>query len=182
MHQSLLTVAIIGYVAATGLALAYLVQREELLHRLALLATLSAWVVHTVALLALAIDLGRPPLASMPEAVSVAVWVVVLLEMWIERRYGLSVLGAFVLPVALLFSLQSTPTRSLTSATPGGSRRSSRAAGCGCAAIWRPCWPAYARLPGKEARALRPGQPGRKAAAAVSWKAGTEEPARHQSL
>ena len=90
MHQSLLTVAIIGYVAATGLALAYLVQREELLHRLALLATLSAWVVHTVALLALAIDLGRPPLASMPEAVSVAVWVVVLLEMWIERRYGLN--------------------------------------------------------------------------------------------
>src|SRR6267142_415786 len=101
MHQTLLTVAIIGYVAATGLALAYLVQREELLHRLALLATLSAWVVHTVALLALAIDLGRPPLASMPEAVSVAAWVVVLLEMWIERRYGLSVLGAFVRRVAL---------------------------------------------------------------------------------
>jgi len=120
MHQSLLTVAIIGYVAATGLALAYLVQREELLHRLALLATLSAWVVHTVALLALAIDLGRPPLASMPEAVSVAVWVVVLLEMWIERRYGLSVLGAFVLPVALLFSLQSTPTRSLIGPTLSG--------------------------------------------------------------
>src|SRR3989442_9573573 len=109
MHQSLLTVAIIGYVAATGLALAYLVQREELLHRLALLATLSAWVVHTVALLALAIDLGRPPLASMPEAVSVAVWVVVLLEMWIERRDRLSVLGAFVLPVGLVFSVPSMP-------------------------------------------------------------------------
>src|SRR5437764_1164236 len=64
MHQTLLTVAIIGYVAATGLALAYLVQREELLHRLAALATLTAWVLHTVALLTLAIDLGRPPLAS----------------------------------------------------------------------------------------------------------------------
>src|SRR2546427_4211187 len=113
MHQTLLTVAIIGYVAATGLALAYLVQREEVLHRLASLATLAAWVVHTIALLALAIDLGRPPLASMPEAVSVAAWVVVLLEMWIERRYGLSVLGAFVLPVALALSLQSMPTRPL---------------------------------------------------------------------
>ena len=120
MHQILLTVAIIGYVAATGLALAYLVQREEVLHRLASLATLAAWVVHTVALLALAIDLGRPPLASMPEAVSVAVWVVVLLEMWIERRYGLSVLGAFVLPVALVLSLQSTPTRPLIGPTLSG--------------------------------------------------------------
>ena len=113
MHQTLLTFAIIGYVAATGLALAYLVQREEVLHRLASLATLAAWVLHTIALLALAIDLGRPPLASLPDAVSVAVWVVVLLEMWLERRYGLSVLGAFVLPVALVFSLQSMPTRPL---------------------------------------------------------------------
>ena len=42
MHQTLLTLAIIGYVAATGLALAYLMQQEELLHRLASLATLAA--------------------------------------------------------------------------------------------------------------------------------------------
>src|SRR5437899_7354283 len=112
MHQTLLTFAIIGYVAATGLALAYLVQREEVLHRLASLATLAAWVLHTIALLALAIDLGRPPLANLPDAVSVAVWVVVLLELWLERRYGLSVLGAFVLPVALGFSLHSMSARS----------------------------------------------------------------------
>src|SRR3989449_8066984 len=111
MHQTLLTPAIIGYVAATGLALAYLVQRDALLHRLASLATLAAWVLQTGALIARAIELGRPPLASLPEAVSVAVWVVVLLEMWLERRYGLQVLGAFVLPVALAFSLQSTPMR-----------------------------------------------------------------------
>jgi ABC-type transport system involved in cytochrome c biogenesis permease subunit len=70
-------------------------------------------VLHTVALLAAALDLGRPPLGSLSEAVSVAVWVVVLLEMWLERRYGLQVLGAFVLPVALAFSLQSAPTRPL---------------------------------------------------------------------
>ena len=120
MHQTLLTVSIIGYVAATGLALAYLVQREELLHRLASLVTLMAWVAHTVALLALSFELGRPPLGSMSEAVSVAVWVVVLLEKWIERRYGHSVLGAFVLPVALVFSLQSTPTRSLIGPTLSG--------------------------------------------------------------
>ena len=120
MHQTLLTVAIIGYVAATGLALAYLVQREEVLHRLAALATVAAWVLHTVSLLALAVHLGRPPLASMPEAVSVVAWVVVLLEMWVERRYGVSVLGAFVLPVALVLSLQATPTRTLIGPTLSG--------------------------------------------------------------
>ena len=94
MHQTLLTLAIVGYVIATGLALAFLVQRDELIHRLASLATLAGWILHTVALLTLALDLGRPPLGSLPEALLVAVWVVVLVEMWLERRYGLPVLGA----------------------------------------------------------------------------------------
>src|SRR2546428_12438210 len=98
MHQTLLTLAIIGYVAATGLALAYLVQRDELLHRLASLATLAAWVLQTGALIARAIELGRPPLASLPEAVSVAGWVVVPLEMWVPRRGGPPVPAAFVPP------------------------------------------------------------------------------------
>src|SRR5438067_13426058 len=101
MHQTLLTVAIIGYVAATGLALAYLVQREEVLHRLASLATLAVWVLHTIALVAQAIELGRPPLASMPEAVYVAAWVVVCIEVVFARRYGLSVLCAVVLYMVL---------------------------------------------------------------------------------
>jgi ABC-type uncharacterized transport system permease subunit len=108
------------YVAATGLALAYLVQRDELLHRVAALATLAAWILHTGALIALAIDLGRPPFGSLPEAVSVSAWVVVLLDMWLERRYGLSGLGAFVLPVALALSLQSTSIRPLIGQTLSG--------------------------------------------------------------
>ena len=120
MHQTLLTLAIVGYVIATGLALAFLVQRDELIHRLASLATLAGWILHTVALLTLALDLGRPPLGSLPEALLVAVWVVVLVEMWLERRYGLPVLGAFVLPVALAFSLQSMPMRPLIGSTLRG--------------------------------------------------------------
>jgi len=120
MHQTLLTLAIIGYVAATGLALAFLVQRDELLHRLAALATLAAWILHTGALIALAIELGRPPFGSLPEAISVSAWVVVLLNMWLERRYGLSGLGAFVLPVALALSLQSTSIRPLIGQTLSG--------------------------------------------------------------
>jgi cytochrome c-type biogenesis protein CcsB len=117
MYQTLLTLAIVGYVVATGLALAYLVQRDELIHRLAALATLAGWVLHTVALLALVVDLGRPPLGNLAEAVWLAVWGVVLVEMWLERRYGLSVLGAFVLPVAVALSLQSMPMRPLIGPT-----------------------------------------------------------------
>ena len=118
MYPTLLDLAIFGYIAATGLSLAYLVQREEWLHRLASVATIAGWVLHTVALLGVAFRLGRPPLGSLSEAVSVAVWVAVLWALWAERQYGVKVLGAFVLNFAgaLMYVLQE---RQLKAKRPG---------------------------------------------------------------
>lgn len=106
MHASAFNLAVVGYVCATGLALAYLVQREEIVHRLASLTTLAAWALHTLGLISLAVETGRPPLGTLPESVSTAVWVVVLLDVWVERHYGVKVLGAFVLPVVLILSFK----------------------------------------------------------------------------
>ncbi len=117
MNLTILNLAIIAYVAATGLSLAYLVQREEWIHSLAVLATAAGWAVHTIALIVRGVELGQPPLGSLPEAVSVAIWVVVLLELWIERQSGVRVLGAFVLPVVLMFSVKAT-TSSLPELEP----------------------------------------------------------------
>jgi cytochrome c-type biogenesis protein CcsB len=114
MHANLINTAVIGYIVATGLALAYLVQRHDLVHRLSVLAALAGWAVHTVALILRALELGAPPLGSLPDAISVAVWVIVLLEVVLEQRTGVRVLGAFVLPVAVMLSLKAT------SARPGG--------------------------------------------------------------
>ena len=100
-------VAVIAYVCATGLAFAYLVQRDEFVHRLASLATLAGWAVHTLSLVQLGVQMGRPPLGSLAEAVSVAVWVAVALTMWLERQAGVKVLSAFVLPVVLMLSVSS---------------------------------------------------------------------------
>jgi len=106
MHSLLLNLAVVGYICATGPALAYLVQRQELIYRLASLATLAGWACHTLALVVRAVELGRPPLGTLGEAVSVAAWVVVLIEMIAERQTGMRVLGAFVLPVVLILSLK----------------------------------------------------------------------------
>ena len=114
MLAVLSNLALIGYACATGLALAYLVQREELVHRLAGLATLAGWVVHAIALITLVVETGRPPLGSLPEAVSTGAWVVVLLSMLIERQYRIPALGAFVMPVVLVLSLKSTAARPAT--------------------------------------------------------------------
>jgi cytochrome c-type biogenesis protein CcsB len=114
MHGNLINAAVIGYIVATGLALAYLVQRQDLVHRLAVLATLAGWAAHSVALIARAIELGAPPLGSLPDAISVAVWVIVLVEVLIERRTGLRVLGAFVLPIVVVLSLKAATPRAVT--------------------------------------------------------------------
>jgi cytochrome c-type biogenesis protein CcsB len=106
MHASVFNLAVVGYVCATGLALAYLIQREEFVHRLASLATMAAWALHTLALIVLAIQTARPPLGTLSDSMSTAMWMVVLVELWIERRYGVKALGAFVLPVVLVLILK----------------------------------------------------------------------------
>lgn len=108
MQPTLVNAALIGYVGATGLALAYLVQRQSLVHRLAVLCALAGWAAHTVALIMRSFELGAPPLGSLPDAISVVVWGIVLLEVFIEYRTGLHVLGAFVLPIAVVLSLKAS--------------------------------------------------------------------------
>lgn len=120
IHPIFFNLTVIGYACATGLALAHLVQRHELVYRLGRLATIAGWVAHTVALVLAAAEAGRPPLGSLTEAVSLAVWVVVLGTLEVERRSGVKVLGAFVLPVALLLSVS-------TVARPAGLAHMSRA-------------------------------------------------------
>lgn len=105
MHGVVFNLAVIAYVCASGLALAHLVRRNDLLYRLASLATAGGWTLHTLALILLGAERGRPPLESLPEAVSMAVWVVVLGTMWVERQSGLRVLGAFVLPIVTMLSI-----------------------------------------------------------------------------
>jgi len=114
MLAVLSNLALIAYACATGLALAYLVQREELVHRLAGLATVAGWAVHSIALIVLVTETGRPPFGTLSEAVSVAVWVVVLLEMLVERQYRIPALGAFVMPVVVVLSLKATAARPAT--------------------------------------------------------------------
>src|SRR2546428_460595 len=48
MYPTLLDLAIFGYIAATGLSLAYLVQREEWLHRLAAAAPIAGALMYVL--------------------------------------------------------------------------------------------------------------------------------------
>lgn len=111
MHQTAFTLAVLAYVCAAGLALAHLITRQELVHRLASVVVGAGWILQTLAIL-IPVASGRLPLQSLPEAISVAIWVAVLFEMWVERQYHLPVLGAFVYPILLMLAIQVIPRRS----------------------------------------------------------------------
>jgi cytochrome c-type biogenesis protein CcsB len=122
VNAVLYDVALTAYIAATGLSFVYLVGRREGFWRGSVLMTQAGWVCHTVALAVRTVELGRPPLATLPEAVSLVIWVAVLLELWAERQYQIKVLGAFVLPVVLMLGLTlPTGLRTLVLAPSGRS-------------------------------------------------------------
>jgi ABC-type uncharacterized transport system permease subunit len=105
VNAVLYDVALTAYIVATACCLVYLVGRRDGFWRFGTIATQVGWVCHTVALVVRGVELGRPPLLTLPEAVSVVIWAAVLLELWAERQYQVKVLGAFVLPVVLMLGL-----------------------------------------------------------------------------
>src|SRR5439155_24517131 len=111
IKASLTTPSLVGYIWWMGLAIGYLLQRHGLVRRLAVLSMLAGWGAHTVALIVRAVELGVLPLGSLSDAISVGVWVVVVVEIMIEQRTGLRVLSAFVLPIVVLLSLKALTTR-----------------------------------------------------------------------
>jgi ABC-type transport system involved in cytochrome c biogenesis permease subunit len=105
MNAVLYDIALTAYIAATATALAALASRRESIGRATLPITAGGWLCHTLAIVVRGIELGRPPLGTVAEMVSVGIWAAVLLELGLEWRSGLRVLGAFMLPVILVLGL-----------------------------------------------------------------------------
>jgi len=105
VNAVLYDVALTAYIAATAAYLAFLITRSETCWRVGTLIAQAGWVCHTVSLVVRWVELGRAPLLTLPEAVSVVIWAAVLLELWAERQYRMKTLGAFVLPVVVMMGL-----------------------------------------------------------------------------
>ena len=105
LNATLYDIALTAYIVATAASFGYLLRRRDDLWRLGVLATQFGWICHTVALAVRGVQLGRPPIATAAEIVSVLIWAAVLLELWAERQYQVKSLGAFVLPVVLMLGL-----------------------------------------------------------------------------
>jgi ABC-type transport system involved in cytochrome c biogenesis permease subunit len=105
MNAVVFDIALTAYIIAAAAALGSLFGRWDDLARFARLLTAAGWVCHTAAIVLRGVDLGRAPVLTLAEVVSVVIWVAVLFGLWIEYRYGITTFGAFFLPVILAMGL-----------------------------------------------------------------------------
>ena len=105
MNAVVFDVALTAYILAAVAALSSLIWRRDDLGRVARVLTLAGWICHTAAVGLRGVELGRPPVLTLAEVVSVVIWVAVLVDLVVERRYGITAFGAFLLPVVLALGL-----------------------------------------------------------------------------
>jgi len=90
------------YLGGTAFSSAYLSRRDDTLSKIALGVTGVGFLMHTVALLARMAEAGPVSLISFHDALSFFAWSLVLVFLWVDMRHHLHVMGAFLLPLALL--------------------------------------------------------------------------------
>ena len=104
--ESLLAKAVlVAYFLATLFFLTFLMSKRRVLSHISVWVTSAGFLIHTAALVRLTFTLGELPLTTMEQSLAFIAWALVLVFLLVELRYGLHVLGSFVLPLAFLFML-----------------------------------------------------------------------------
>ncbi len=94
--------ALIAYLLGTLHYLFNVVNPNRRVAVVATALTLGGFVAHSVSLAMQLYTLGRPPLGSPQGSLSFFAWAIVLIYMAYEVRYQNRIMGAFVLPLAVL--------------------------------------------------------------------------------
>jgi len=103
LSESAFGAAVIVYIAATILYLAYLVKQPKIVGRLATAAAIIAVSAHTGGLIFRWIEGGinHPPFTNLYESLLFFSWAIALFYLVVEWRWDFRMGGAFILPVAL---------------------------------------------------------------------------------
>ena len=105
IDQLLFFLALFGYLLGALHYLLHILSPRPSIGRVATYTTLAGFGAHTLSHIVRLYTLGRPPLGSLYESLSFLAWAIVLIYLVTEFRYSNRIIGAFVLPMALLAML-----------------------------------------------------------------------------
>ncbi|MDX1411782.1 MAG: cytochrome c biogenesis protein [Nitrospirales bacterium] len=106
------------YLGGTILALAFLVHRSERVSKISFGLTVAGFLCHTAGLIGNMVSVGRFPIMTFKEAMSFFAWGLVFVLVIVGVKRGRQVLGAFILPLALLSLISATLAPSEPGALP----------------------------------------------------------------
>lgn len=101
----LFKITLLVYLAATVLFLVDVISRRAQLGRSARWLLSGGFAVHCATLVARYVEVGHTPVSSLYESLSFFAWTIVAIYLLFDLRYRLTVLGAFVCPLAVALML-----------------------------------------------------------------------------
>ncbi len=108
MESLFLVIATLCYLCATAGYLVYLFRDREQLHRISWTVMLVGALFHGAAVVMRALSVGRLPVTTIQEALSLFALVFVVTYLVLQIRLQLRILGSFVSPLAVIFMLSSS--------------------------------------------------------------------------
>jgi cytochrome c-type biogenesis protein CcsB len=108
MEITLFELALTCYFAATIVCVMELFKGTKTTSRIMLSLVVAGFALHTANIIARYVLSGHIPIANLHEASSFFSWCIVLLFFYLEYRYKLGLLGAFIMPVVFILMLSSS--------------------------------------------------------------------------
>jgi cytochrome c-type biogenesis protein CcsB len=108
MNVILYNVALVLYVIGALHYLLYLVYQKDIVSRVAWWVVVAGFAAHTAAIVTRFTVSGYFPVTNLYESVSFFAWAIILFFIGYERRYGIKIMGVFIVPVALVMMASGT--------------------------------------------------------------------------
>lgn len=108
MEITLFELALTCYFAATIVSVMELFKGTKTTSKIMLSLVVAGFAFHTANIIARYVLSGHIPIANLHEASSFFSWCIVLLFFYLEYRYKLGLLGAFIMPVVFILMLSSS--------------------------------------------------------------------------
>ncbi|MDD5747382.1 MAG: c-type cytochrome biogenesis protein CcsB [Candidatus Omnitrophica bacterium] len=104
MYTVLFFGALLSYFVGAVIFVIFSTNKHPGAGRVAVGATLFGFISHTASLILRAVISGFPPMSNLYESMTLFAWAVVLAFLVIEYKVHITVIGAFVMPVAFLIT------------------------------------------------------------------------------
>ncbi len=118
MNKVLFGITLFFYFLATFHYLLYLINQRESIGKVCQISTIAGFGFHTLSLIYEMVALGHVPITSIQESLVFFAWAIVLIYLFLEYRYKIKVMGAFIIPLAFLSILVSLSFPIVTTPLP----------------------------------------------------------------